>query len=113
METVAYETETLEESKPSPEIEAPLFVTEKPMTREEVFKHLMTAKDIKAMTTSFVSGKTIEIPEIQQFQGKTAIKKPTSADLFAAAHPKQEQTPLKLITNTRIKRGPKQTDCLA
>ena len=106
-EEEAQETKEKEET-PDPEEEPeplPLLLP-KPLTREEVFHKLMTPKDIKALTTSLVSGKTIEIPELQQFHKTTTILKPSDLEFAAARVQPQEQSSLKIITTT--KRMPKQ-----
>lgn len=93
-----------EKEEPEDEDTLPLLLP-KPMTKEEVFQHLMSKKDIKNLTTSIVSGKTIEIPEIQQYSKTTTIKRPTDIDLFTANQHQQQQQqpqiPIKIVTNTK------------
>lgn len=80
----------------------------KPMTKQEAFNHIMTAKDIKTLTTSIATGKTIEVPELKAFQGKSSIPRPTDLQLMQASRPVKQEAAMKLIQVT--KRGPKQAE---
>jgi hypothetical protein len=112
------ETEEHEETEETLEaLEAPPMETDeevlpltlpKPMTKEEVFHHIMTEKDIKALSTSITSGKTIEVPELKLFQNTSSFRRPTDLQLMAATRPHKDEAPMKLIQNTKQKRIPKQ-----
>lgn len=94
----------VEEEKPE-EAQTPVLPPPKHITKEDLFKQLMTEKDIKNLSTSVLTGQSLEIPELKQYQKNPSFPRPSDLQLLTASRP-SAPPPVRLITAT--KRQPKQ-----